>query len=493
MTRLEDRQILTRDIEQACGEGARLGAACAVAGIDARTVQRWKAGDGLLHGDHRVDGVRARPSHALSEAERARIIEVANELRFTDMPPARIVPILADEGIYLASEASFHRVLRAHGQMHRRGRARLPRKSGPARTHIATRPGEVWCWDVTFLPAQLQGRWFYLYLILDLYSRKIVGFEVHDTDTAEHAAHLARRTALIEGIHAMPKRPVLHGDNGATLKATTVLAMLHWLGIMPSYSRPRVSDDNAFVEALFRTAKFRPTFPAKGFSDLCAARQWASRFVHWYNHEHRHSAIRYVTPAQRHAGHDHALLAKRHTIYQRARECNPRRWSGKTRNWTPISIVTLNPERDRFVPLGMSSSQLPGSIGGPASPFRPGDTQAAVRNEGDGRCAWHGHWIGGESPSRGELVATASRRQLHAESAVVRRQSWRREAVWGRSPRRTAAPNASEALSRPGRPGERAFERDAQNPTEVGAVMGTAAAGHPVFLPREVCMGPRER
>jgi hypothetical protein len=94
---------------------------------------------------------------------------------------------------------------------------------------------------------------------------------------------------------------------------------------------------------------------------------------------------------------------------------------------------------------------------------------------------------------RGELVATASQRQLHAASAVVRRQSWRREAVWGRSPRRTAAPNASEALSRPDRPGERAYERDAQNPTEVGVVMGTAAAGHPVFLPREVCMGPRER
>ena len=233
---------------------------------------------------------------ALSEAEQARIIAVANESRFSETPPARIVPALADEGIYIASESSFHRVLRARGQMHRRGRAQPPRKSGPPRTHIATRPGEVWCWDVTFLPSQMQGRWFYLYLILDLYSRKIVGFEVHDTDTAEHAAHLARRTALAEGIHAMPTRPVLHGDNGATLKATTVLAMLHWLGIMPSYSRPRVSDDNAFVEALFRTAKYRPVFPQKGFTDLAPARQWANRFVHWYNHEHRHSGIRYVTP-----------------------------------------------------------------------------------------------------------------------------------------------------------------------------------------------------
>jgi transposase InsO family protein len=114
---------------------------------------------------------------------------------------------------------------------------------------------------MTFLPTLVQGQWFHLYLILDLYSRKIVGFEVHATDNAEHAAHLTRRTALAESIHANPAKPVLHGDNGATLKATTVLAMLNWLGIKPSYSRPRVSDDNPFVEALFRTAKYRPEFP----------------------------------------------------------------------------------------------------------------------------------------------------------------------------------------------------------------------------------------
>jgi hypothetical protein len=199
---------------------------------------------------------------------------------------------------------------------------------------------------VTFLPAQIQGRWFYFYLILDLYSRKIVGFEVHDTDSAEHAAHLARRTALAEGVHAMPVRPVLHGDNGATLKATTVLAMLHWLGIEPSYSRPRVSDDNAFAEALFRTAKYRPEFPIKGFVDLDSARQWAVRFVHWYNQEHRHSGIRYVTPAQRHAGQDGPVLAARQAVYQDARQRNPQRWSGSTRNWKPVGAVTLNPERD---------------------------------------------------------------------------------------------------------------------------------------------------
>ena len=290
----------------------------------------------------------------MTQAERARIVAIANEPRFADMPPARIVPILADEGTYLASESSFHRVLRAHGQMNRRGRARPPHTPRPPTTHVAAAPGDVWCWDVTFLPAQVQGRWFYLYLILDLFSRKIVGWEVHDSDSAEHAAHLARRTALAERVHAKPTRPVLHGDNGATMKATTVLAMLHWLGIKPSYSRPRVSDDNAFAEALFRTAKYRPDFPANGFADLKGARDWAMGFAHWYNHEHRHSGIRYVTPAQRHAGQDNPILAKRHALYQAARERDPRRWSGQTRNWTPMGAVTLNPERDIVVQIANS-------------------------------------------------------------------------------------------------------------------------------------------
>jgi Integrase core domain len=145
-------------------------------------------------------------------------------------------------------------------------------------------------------------------------------------------------------VHASHRKPVLHSDNGATLNATTVLAMLAWLGIRPSYSRPRVSDDNPFVEAFFRTAKYRPAFARKGFADLDAARQWAANFVHWYNHEHHHSGICYVTPAERHAGQDPTLLACRHALYQQARERNPRRWSGQTRNWTLIAAVTLNAE-----------------------------------------------------------------------------------------------------------------------------------------------------
>ena len=230
MIPLNDRQTLAHHVRQAQAAGARLHAACALAGIDRRTLQRWERDSGLTHGDRRPGALRETPAHALSAAERSRILEVANEPRFAQMPPARIVPKLADEGVYIASESTFSRVLRSAGQTHHRGRAKTPRPPRPPTTHVATAPRQVWCWDMTYLPAEVTGRWFYLYLILDLYSRKIVGYTVQDTDDADHAAHLARRTALAEGIHGLRDKPVLHSDNGATLKATTVLAMLHWLG-----------------------------------------------------------------------------------------------------------------------------------------------------------------------------------------------------------------------------------------------------------------------
>ena len=357
MIGLEDRRKIAQAIQEARQNGARLRKACEIVGIDARTLQRWSGKDGQVRADRRPGAVRPAPSHALSEAERAQLVRVANEPRFADKPPVRIVAELADEGVYLASESSFQRVLKAHGQNAHRGRARAPRKSRPPTTHEATAPRQLWCWDMTYLPATVVGRWYFLYLILDVFSRKVVGYEVHETDCGDHAAQLARRTALAEGIHAIKRKPVLHGDNGSTFKATTVLAMLNWLHIKPSYSRPRVSDDNAFVESLFRTAKYRPEFPEGGFTDLEAARQWAHRFVRWYNHEHRHSGIRYVTPAERHDGRDHEILRARHALYLEARERNPRRWSGKTRNWSRIERVTLNPEKEAPISAGTAVAE----------------------------------------------------------------------------------------------------------------------------------------
>ena len=241
---------------------------------------------------------------------------------------------------------------------------------------------------------------------------------MHETDQAEHAAHLVRRTALAEGIHARASRPVLHGDNGPSVKGTTVLAMLHWLGIAPSHSRPRVSDDNAYAEALFRTAKYRPDFPSAGFADLAEARQWAAAFVDWYNHEHRHSGIRYVTPAQRHAGGDRPILAARHALYQRAREANPRRWSGRTRNWAPIGAVTLNPERDSVVAIA-SQTLLSSSTGEPAFPSRPGGPAATARSGGDGRRgAARSHAQRSEHGEAGEHRSFAAASTVAASPAV---------------------------------------------------------------------------
>jgi len=349
MINLEDRQAIADNIFEAHEAGARLAPACEVAGVNVRTLQRWMNEADQIKADARPTANRPVPVNALSAEEREEVLAIANEDRFAALSPAQIVPALADEGRYVASESTFHRVLRAEGQNTHRGRAKEPRPKRSPTTHVATSPTQVWCWDLTYLPTWVKGKWYYLYMILDLFSRKIVGWEVHEEDDSQHAAMLAKRTALSEGIAAIGSKPVLHGDNGPTLKANTVVTMLAWLGISRSYSRPRVSDDNAYIESLFRTVKYRHGFPKKGFADLESARQWVTQFVRWYNHEHLHSGIQYVTPAQRHLGEDNAILAARDAVYQIARAKNPLRWSGQTRNWTPVGAVTLNPEKDDVV------------------------------------------------------------------------------------------------------------------------------------------------
>ena len=216
MIGLEDRRTIAQAVDTAHEAGARLRLACATAGIDVRTLQRWKAADGLQAGDRRPGASRPVPVHALTAEERAAVVATANEPRFAELPPARIVPALADEGTYLASESTFRRLLRAHGQNAHRGRSRAPRGCRPPSTHVASAPRQVWCWDTTYLPAGVMGTWFYLYLILDLYSRKIVAWEVHDSDEADHAAQLVKRAALAEGIAATERRPVLHGVSVGT-------------------------------------------------------------------------------------------------------------------------------------------------------------------------------------------------------------------------------------------------------------------------------------
>lgn len=179
---------------------------------------------------------------------------------------------------------------------------------------------------------------------MDVFSRKIVGHEVHATETGALASELIDKAHWREHLAAKNKPLILHSDNGSPMKAATFLQKLYDLGITPSRSRPRVSNDNAYSEALFRTLKYRPGFPSKGFATLAQAREWMLAFVHWYNDEHRHSALNYVTPVQRHSGEATRILANRRTTYERARDAHPERWPGAIRDFGLPESVALNPE-----------------------------------------------------------------------------------------------------------------------------------------------------
>jgi transposase InsO family protein len=325
-------------VDEAVRAGARQDKACELLGLDARTLQRWKR---MGVGDDLRAGPRTAPRNALTPQERQRILEIANRPEHRDLSPKQIVPRLADQGCYIASESSFYRVLRADGQVQHRERSRPAQHSRP-RELAATRPNQVWTWDITYLLSPVKGAYFYLYLVLDVFSRKIVGWDVHERESAEHAGALIAATCRREGVRR--DQVALHQDNGAPMKCGTFLALLQGLGVAASFSRPGVSDDNPFVEALFRTLKYRPEYPDSPFASLDAAREFIRRFVHWYNTQHLHGNIRFVTPAVRHAGEDCAILARRERVYEQARARRPERWSRSTRNWSPVQQVVLNPQ-----------------------------------------------------------------------------------------------------------------------------------------------------
>ncbi len=184
---------------------------------------------------------------------------------------------------------------------------------------------------------------FYLYLIMDVYSRKIVGWEVFDTESAEHAAVVFHKAHLREGLAR--ESLVLHSDNGSPMKGATMLATLQRLGVLPSFSRPSVSNDNPYSESLFKTLKYHPGFPEKPFESLDDSRQWVAGFQHWYDDIHRHSALKFVTPGERHRQEDIAILQRRKQLYEAAKAQRPERWSGPSRNWEPETIVYLNPNK----------------------------------------------------------------------------------------------------------------------------------------------------
>jgi putative transposase len=335
-------------LETAVEAGARRGPACRMIGLSVRTVERWRVepGEDARHGPHR------RPANALTETERSTVLTVVTSAAYRDLSPHQIVPHLADDGCYLASESTLYRILREERWLRHRGRAKAPVRRPPP-THVATGPDQLWSWDITYLKTVVRGVFLYLYLILDVWSRKIVGWALHEEESADQAAALFLRICDTEQLD--PAGIVLHADNGGPMKGATMVATLERLGVLASFSRPRVSDDNAYSEALFRTLKYRPSYPTKPFADLAAAEAWITAFVTWYNTQHLHSAIRFVTPADRHTGRDVVLLTRRRTLYERVRRLRPARWSGAARNWAPITTVRLNPEREvRAQPIRVS-------------------------------------------------------------------------------------------------------------------------------------------
>lgn len=320
--------------------GARLDSTAKILGLTARTLQRWRHQKG---GYDRRNGPIA-PANKLTPDERNQVLSVANSPQYRELSPKQIVPRLADEGHYIASESTFYRVLRAERQMMHRERCRPVRHHRP-REKKAAGSSQVWSWDITYLRSTVRGQFYYLYIILDVWSRKIMAATVFSQERGQNSALLFMDTVSRHDVdsHGL----ILHSDNGSPMKGSTMLATLQQLGVMPSFSRPGISNDNPFSESLFRTLKYRPEYPSRPFESVQHAQQWVDAFVHWYNTKHLHSEIRFVTPDDRHYGRENAILNKRKEIYELARKRHPGRWTKQTRNWEPITTVRLNPEKEK--------------------------------------------------------------------------------------------------------------------------------------------------
>ena len=307
-----------------------------------RTVQRWRLEqDG---GEDQRRGPNTVPGNKLSEHEEQRLLQVLTSPKYRDMSPRQVIPALAERGEYIASEATAYRVLHKHDLQKHRENKRLATSKKPDEL-VASAPNQVMCWDITYLKAHPLGTFFYLYLVTDIYSRRIVSARVYLAENDEHASELFAEVQEQEKLE--PNQTTLHSDNGGPMKGATLKATLDRLGILTSYSRPRVSDDNPFVESLFGTMKGRVSYPRKPFETIDQAQAWVDTFVHWYNEEHRHGALNWVTPIARHTGEEHGLLQRREQTYLKAQQRHPERWSRHIRNCSPAPAVTLNPAKKR--------------------------------------------------------------------------------------------------------------------------------------------------
>lgn len=334
----EDRVECISLVKDAVEAGARKFMACETLGIELRTLERWEK----IPEDRR-QGPLGPSSNALTSVEVSRIIEVANSAEYANLPPCQIVPKLADKGEYIGSESSFYRILKKEKLLAHRSKS-SPRVSKKPKELKATAPNQIWSWDITYLKAAIKGTYYYLYLPMDIFSRAIVHWEIHENENSDLAAKMINNACVKNKIKK--NKLGLHSDNGGPMKGATMLATLQRLGVAPSFSRPRVSNDNPFSESLFKTLKYCPSFPERGFASLEAAKEWVEKFVYWYNNIHLHSGINFVTPMSKHKGEDQEILSKRILVYQIAKQKYPSRWSKEIRNWSVIKQVELNPKKN---------------------------------------------------------------------------------------------------------------------------------------------------
>ena len=307
--------------------------------ITIRTWQRWQQERSLK--DKRC-GPLTVPHNKLTEAERALVLQVVNSPNYRDLAPSQIVPKLADKEEYIGSESTIYRILHEEKMIQHRSAVRPKTHKKPFELS-ATEPNQLWSWDITYLKSPIRGQYFYLYFFMDVFSRKIVGYNVFLEQSAELASQVVSKAYQTEGV--TKQQVTLHSDNGGPMKGSMMLATLEALGVAASFSRPSVSNDNPFSEALFKTCKYRPDYPDKPFESQEAALAWVIAFVHWYNNVHQHSGISFVTPNERHEGNDKAILHQRKQVYELARQKNPNRWSKQTRNWDRVDEVYLNKKR----------------------------------------------------------------------------------------------------------------------------------------------------
>lgn len=282
---------------------------------------------------------RPAPANQLSESEVQAIKDVLHESRFIDLPPREIVPTLADEGRYLGSIRTFYRILHSMGEsQERRFLARHPRRQAPILE--AHGPNQVWTWDITRLKGPYRGKFYYLYVMIDIYTRYVVGWMVAERENARRAQNFIRETVRrhVEPGHKL----TIHNDRGSPMKAGGTRELINLLGLEHSFSRPRTSDDNPYSESQFKTLKYHSRFPAF-FESLLESETFLSSWFQWYNHEHRHIGLNLHTPASVHFGRVTAVVEQRQKVMEAAYALHPCRFTkGKPIVLANPAVVGIN-------------------------------------------------------------------------------------------------------------------------------------------------------